>query len=227
MAYGTQPDQILEVRYGRDGATRPLVIVIHGGFWRSDIDRAHARPMAEGIAAAGWTVGLPEYSRLARNPAPTCADLSRLLSHSPGQVAAHNGRVVLVGHSAGGHLALWASAANVCPTLSGTLALAPVADLMLAHRLGLGDGAVRRFLGVDPAGRADIDPARMAAPATATTLLHGLDDDTVPVSLSESYVDRHPATRLTALPGTGHYALIDPRSSAWGRVLMELARWRD
>jgi acetyl esterase/lipase len=225
IAYGTQPDQILEVRRGRDGAARPLVIVIHGGFWRPDIDRAHARPMADGIAAAGWTVVLPEYSRVAGDPAPTFADLNRLLSHAPAQVQSHNGRVVLAGHSAGGHLALWASAAKLCPMLIGTLALAPVADLMLAHRLGLGNGAVLRFLGVDPASRPDIDPGRMSAPATATTVLHGLDDDTVPVSISESYAAKHPATRLTALPGTGHYELIDPQASAWGTVLAELARW--
>jgi acetyl esterase/lipase len=227
MAYGAQPDQILEVRHGQGGAARPLVIVIHGGFWRPDIDRAHARPMADAIAAAGWTVLLPEYSRVMHNPAPTFADLRQLLSHSPGQVQSHNGRVVLVGHSAGGQLALWASAAKICPTLSGTLALAPVADLMLAHRLGLGNGAVCRFLGVDPASRPDLDPARMTAPGTPTALLHGLEDDTVPVSLSESYLAHHPATRLTALPGAGHYALIDPQAWAWGRVLAELARWVD
>jgi acetyl esterase/lipase len=227
IAYGTQPGQILEVRYGRDGATRPLVIVIHGGFWRPDIDRAHARPMAEAIAAAGWTVVLPEYSRVMHNPAPTFADLRQLLSHSPGQVQSHNGRVVLVGHSAGGHLALWASAAKICPTLSGTLALAPVADLMLAHRLGLGNGAVFRFLGVEPASRPDLDPGRMTAPITPTTLMHGLDDDTVPASLSESYVATHPTTRLRAVAGAGHYALIDPQASAWSRVLVELARWVD
>jgi acetyl esterase/lipase len=227
IAYGTQPDQILEVRRGRDGAARPLVIVIHGGFWRADIDRAHARPMADAIAAAGWTVVLPEYSRVAGDPAPTLADLKRLLSRAPGQVQSHNGRVVLVGHSAGGHLALWASAAQLCPMLIGTLALAPVADLMLAHRLGLGNGAVLRFLGVDPASRPDIDPGRMIAPATPTTVLHGLDDDTVPVSISESYLAKHPATRLTALAGAGHYELIDPQASAWGTVLTELARWVD
>jgi acetyl esterase/lipase len=227
IAYGAQADQILEVRRGRDSARRPLVIVIHGGFWRPDIDRAHARPMADAIAAAGWTVVLPEYARVARDPAPTFADLSRLLSHSQGQVPSHNGRVVLIGHSAGGHLALWASAARICPQLIGTLALAPVADLMLAHRLGLGNGAVSRFLGVDPATRPDIDPVRMAAPTTPTVLLHGLDDDTVPVSISESYAAAHPATRLMALPGAGHFDLIEPQASAWEMVLVELARWVD
>jgi acetyl esterase/lipase len=227
IAYGTQPDQILEVRRGRDGARRPLVIVIHGGFWRPDIDRAHARPMADAIAAAGWTVVLPEYSRGVRNPAPTFTDLSRLLTHAPGQVQSHDGRVVLVGHSAGGHLALWASAAKICSTLVGTLALAPVADLMLAHRLGLGNGAVFRFLGVEPASRPDLDPGQMTAPITPTTLMHGLEDDTVPVSISESYVATHPGSRLTAVAGAGHYALIDPQSSAWRGVLVELARWVD
>jgi pimeloyl-ACP methyl ester carboxylesterase len=170
-------------------------------------------------------VGLPEYSRVARNPAATFADLSRVLSQAARQVDSHNGRVVLIGHSAGGHLALWASAAQVCPTLTGTLALAPVADLMLAHRLGLGNGAVLRFLGVEPASRPDADPGRMTAPMTPTTLMHGLEDDSVPVSLSESYLATHPGARLITVAGAGHFALIDPRAAAWGRVLAELARF--
>jgi pimeloyl-ACP methyl ester carboxylesterase len=67
----------------------------------------------------------------------------------------------------------------------------------------------------------------MTAPITPTTLMHGLDDDTVPASLSESYVATHPTTRLRAVAGAGHYALIDPQASAWSRVLVELARWVD
>src|SRR5580692_8095855 len=64
LAYGEDPDQNIEIRDGRaDAAQRPLVMLIHGGFWRPDIDRRHLRPMADAIAAAGWTVALPEYAR--------------------------------------------------------------------------------------------------------------------------------------------------------------------
>ncbi|HEV2702178.1 MAG TPA: alpha/beta hydrolase [Steroidobacteraceae bacterium] len=221
-SYGTSPDQVIEVREGHDGARRPLVIIIHGGFWRPDIDRAHARPMADAVAAAGWTVALPEYSRVLHDPEPALADLRTLLTQTVGQIAAHNGRVVLVGHSAGGHLALWAAAARLCPTLVGTVALAPVADLALAHRLGLGNGAVLRFLGTEPTARPDLDPTRLPAPPGVTTLIHGVDDDTVPLQISESYGSAHPTAQLLALADTGHYELIDPQAAAWSSVMAAL-----
>jgi acetyl esterase/lipase len=227
LVYGTSPDQIMEVREGTGGAGRPLVIIIHGGFWRPDIDRTHTRAMADAICAAGFTVLLPEYSRVPGSPQATLADIARILAQAPGQIAAHNGRVILIGHSAGGHLVLWAGAARLCAALIGTLALAPVADLMLAHRLGLGNGAVARFLGGDPALRPDLDPCRIPAPPGAITLLHGVDDDTVPLSLSESYGLAHSAAKLIAVEGCGHYEPIDPQSSAWTIVMAELGLWID
>jgi acetyl esterase/lipase len=226
VAYGAAPDQTIEVRDGRDNAAqRPLVILIHGGFWRPDIDRVHARPMAQAIAAAGWTVALPEYARVVRNPEPTLADLTVILTQSPRSVANHNGGVILIGHSAGGHLALWASAARVCPTLVGTLALAPVADLLLAHELGLGNGAVARFLGREPVSRPDLDPRQLSGPATATILVHGSDDVIVPPVISESYVAAHPGVALIPINAAGHFALIDPQAPAWGIVIRQLDRF--
>ncbi len=228
MTYGAEPVQDMEVRFGGETAgKRPLVIIIHGGFWRPDIDRAHARPMAEAIAAAGFTVVLPEYSRVAGNPTPTLEDVSRALSQAPARVANHNGQVILVGHSAGGHLALWASAAQRCPGLTGTLALAPVADLLLAHELGLGNGAVARFLGADPVSRPELDPRQMAAPLSATLLVHGDQDAIVPLAVSESYVEAHPRARLVAVPDAGHFAVIDPHSPAWAIVMAQLQGFTD
>ena len=225
VAYGADPAQIMEVRIGREPASqRPLVVLIHGGFWRPDIDRVHMRVMADALAEAGWTTVLPEYARVARDPAPTLADLTLLLDHVAGKVAHHNGKVILVGHSAGGHLALWAAATGICLQLAGTLALAPAADLLLAHELGLGNGAVSRFLGADPVSRPDIDPRQLAAPVTAATIVHGIDDETVPLVVSESYAAAHPQVRLRTLPGAGHFEVIDPLAPAWSTVVAELAR---
>jgi acetyl esterase/lipase len=225
VAYGPDPAQTLEVRFGRDHASRrPLVVLIHGGFWRPDIDRVHLRPMADALAAAGWTVALPQYARVARNPAPTLSDMGAILSQAAGKVEHHNGKVILVGHSAGGHLALWAAAAGICPELTGTLALAPAADLLLAHELGLGSGAVSRFLGADPVSRPDIDPRQMAAPVTATTVVHGTADEVVPLVVGESYAAAHPQVRLITVAEAGHFALIDPLAPAWSTVVAELLR---
>jgi acetyl esterase/lipase len=223
LAYGDDPAQIIEVRDGREGAAeRALVLIIHGGFWRPDIDRTHARPMAEAIAAAGWTVALPEYARVPGDPLPTIADLTLLLTQAPRIGAPHNGGVILVGHSAGGHLALWASAARLCPALIGTLALAPVADLLLAEEMGLDNGAVLQFLGREAVSRPDLDPRQMGSPETPTTIVHGSDDEIVPLIISESYVAAHSVVRLVPVAGAGHYALIDPQAPAWPLVIAQL-----
>jgi acetyl esterase/lipase len=226
LAYGDHPEQTIEIREGGAGAgRRPLVILIHGGFWRPDIDRRHMRPMAEAIAAAGWTVALPEYARVPHEPAPMLADVTAILRQSPGRIEHHNGQVILVGHSAGGHLVLWATAARLCAVLAGTLALAPVADLLLAHELGLGSGAVARFLGAEPVSRPDLDPRQMPSPVTPTTIVHGDDDEMVPSLVSESYVAAHSTVPLIRVARAGHFALIDPQATAWSVVMTQLGRW--
>jgi pimeloyl-ACP methyl ester carboxylesterase len=129
---------------------------------------------------------------------------------------------VLAGHSAGGHLALQAGAALGPPHVpAGVLALAPVADLRLAQELRLDGDAVPAFLGEDAAARPDLDPVRLPTPGGAVGLLHGTRDAIVPVQVSESYVRRHPGAVLTRVD-CGHFALIDPRSTAWPTVLHAL-----
>ena len=97
------------------------------------------------------------------------------------------------------------------------LALAPVCDLREAIRLGLGDHATEALLGdADPA---DADPMTLldVRPEAAVSIVHGVDDDTVPVSLSRGLVDRHPWVELHEAPG-GHFEVIEPGSVAWPLV---------
>jgi acetyl esterase/lipase len=223
VAYGDNTEQIADVRFGDERAEqRPLMLIVHGGFWRPPIDRAHTGPMAEALVAAGWTVASAEYRRIPGDPDATLHDVGRAVEALPNLIGRHNGSAVLIGHSAGGHLVLWAAATSRVPTLAGTLALGPAADLCLAHELTLGDGAALAFLGTDPQSRADVDPRRLSSPERRTTIVHGEEDDIVPISLSESYVAAHPRTRLVRLPGIGHFAVIDPLSAAWPTVVQEL-----
>jgi pimeloyl-ACP methyl ester carboxylesterase len=178
--------------------------------------------MADALAAAGWTTVLPEYARVAGDPAPTITDLGLIASQAAASVDHHDGTVILIGHSAGGHLVLWASAAKLCPVLAGTLALGPAADLLLAHELGLGNGAVTAFLGAEPVSRPDLDPRQLPAPTTPLTIVHGVEDDIVPLAISESFAAAHPRTRLVSLEHTGHFGLIDPLAPAWSTVVAEL-----
>ena len=225
VAYGEDADHIADVRFGDARARdRPLVLIFHGGFWRPQYDRGHTGPMAEAIADAGWTVASVEYRRVPGRPDATLDDVSDALAKLPAKIGRHDGRVVLIGHSAGGHLVLWLAAARSTPSLAGVLALAPAADLRLAHEMNLGDGATFAFLGVDSATRPDADPRRLSSPAIPVTILHGERDEVVPLAVARSYIAAHAATRLVSVEGVGHFAPIDPVSSTWPIVLEELRR---
>jgi acetyl esterase/lipase len=222
VAYGSGPDQVGDIRYGQRGAQLPLVVLVHGGFWKPQYDRAHAEAMSSALAAAGWTVLTLEYRRIPGQPDATLQDIAAALETLPATVQRHNGKVLLIGHSAGGHLVLWA-AVNCAPAqLQGAVALAPAADLRLADKLHLGDGAVRGFLGTDPAERPDADPVQLPEPAVAVTIVQGGADEVVPPAVAASYCAAFPRTRLVHLPDGGHFAVIDPLSSAWPIVLEEL-----
>ncbi len=223
VAWGSAPDQVADVRHGgARAAQRPLLAIVHGGFWRPRYDRAHTAPMAAALAASGWTVASLEYRRIPGDPDATVADVRSALSALPALIEGHDGDVVAIGHSAGGHLVLLAASRPPTPNLRGVLALAPVADLRLAQELSLGDGAVSAFLGTDSAARADLDPLHSPTPPIATTILQGADDTTVPATIAQSYAGAHPQVGLRVLRDCGHYAVIDPLSAAWAAVVEEI-----
>jgi acetyl esterase/lipase len=227
VSYGEETDQLADIRYGSGSPERqPLIMLIHGGYWRPIYDRHHTNAMSTALAKAGWTVASIEYRRIPGNPDATLQDVSRAVERLPSLVQRHNGKVVLIGHSAGGHLAIWAGATTTSRQLVGILALAPVVDLRLADQLNLGDGAVRLFLGTQAELRSDADPQLLRTPEAPVTIIHGEADDTVPLQVSRSYVNAHPGTRLVALPEVGHFPVIDPQTKAWGSVMSELERWR-
>lgn len=225
-SYGPGPDDVADVQLGGDD--RPLVILVHGGFWRPAYDRTHLRGLAHALAAEGFTAAATEYRRVPGDPDAALADVRVALRVLPVELRGrHDGRVVVVGHSAGGHLALWAAAAAPAAHLAGTLALAPVADLLAAQAAGLGSGAVTAFLGGPADDRLDLDPVRMATPGTPVSLLHGADDAVVPPSQSRAYAAAHPDARCTVLPDVGHFGLIDPTSPAFPAVVAEITALAD
>ncbi|GAA2458839.1 alpha/beta hydrolase [Streptomyces macrosporus] len=218
--YGPHPSQVIDL-YGPPGA--PLAVVLHGGFWREAYDRVHLSPLAAALADGhGVRVALVEYRRVGGDGGwpHTFTDVERALAHLAGL-----GEVrALVGHSAGGHLALWAAARG--PVTGTVVAVAPVADLARAHELGLSGGAVAELLGGAEhvaARLPEADPMRLPPPdpdAVAVTLLHGTEDADVPVDLSRRYAAARGA-RLVELPGTGHYAPVTPGTAAFERLAAE------
>jgi acetyl esterase/lipase len=260
VRYGTHPDHVADVRLPSGDGGGPLVIFVHGGFWKAEYDRVHTAPLAVDLATHGYPVATIEFRRMGQEGGGwpgTFVDVAAAVARVPGLIAAHLSargrgvpdltRPILAGHSAGGHLALWyagsaaggtgtaaggtgtaagATGAGVTP-VRGVLALAPVADLALAHRLGLDDGAVAALLGGGPDEVPDryaaADPMRSLPLGVPTVIVHGTEDDRVPVEVSRSYVAAARAAgddvSLVELRDTEHFAVIDPRSAVWSTIL--------
>jgi acetyl esterase/lipase len=192
-AYGGLPEQVADVYPAATGRPpRATVVVVHGGFWRPAYDRAHARPLAAALADDGYLVVSLENRRVPGLPDETIADLETALTALPPLLtghAAHGVPVVVVGHSAGGHLALLLSAGEALGL--PCLALAPVADLAAAERRDLGGGAVAAFLGARPEAEPTSTRPQTPCPSPGD-VLHGADDSIVPAAISESYATAHP-----------------------------------
>jgi acetyl esterase/lipase len=238
IRYGRLPEHVADVRWpSTDAPHPPLVVVVHGGFWRSEYDRTHTGPQCAGLAEAGYVVAAIEYRRTGQAGGGwpgTFEDVDAALRAVPGLVAAAAQperrpvdveRTVLLGHSAGGHLVAWA-ATRGHPGVVAAVSLAGVLDLTLADRLSLDDAAggpaVHALLGggldAQPERYAASDPTRLGVPVVPVVALHGDQDQTVPLALSESYCTAT-GQRLVVLPGVEHFALIDPLSTAWPSVL--------
>ena len=241
VPYGSRPEQVIDLRLPRPAVRAPLIVLVHGGFWRPAYDRRHIGPMASALAAAGYVVAVPEYRRAGMADEGWTGpfnDIAAALDRVGAVAEAHGadtGRITWAGHSAGGHLVLWAAARPGLPAGSPwrdvglsppthVVSLAGCSSLRLCAEWNLGAGAVRLLMGGGPdevpERYAVADPSALPAPPVPVTLVHGVDDDTVPLRMSQAFT----AGRLVEIPGAGHYDLIDPQSPAWPRVLSVLAR---
>jgi acetyl esterase/lipase len=220
----------------------PLVVLLHGGFWREQWDRTHLRPMAWALVHEGFVVATPEYRRVgglggwpqtAYDVRLGLATVRALIDEAAPDRVDVNAPYVLAGHSAGGHLALWAGQQAGAGFVSHVVALAPVSDLEAAARLRLDEGATQDLLDGEPSevpfAYAEADPRRLLPDGPRVTILHGDQDQRVPVAMSRSLAESVPSARSRAsltyveLSGTDHFALIDPDSAVWPTVLGALA----
>jgi acetyl esterase/lipase len=220
VRYGPHPDQIADLRVA--GRSRGTVLVLHGGFWRAAFTRSTTEALASALALQGWTTANVEYRRL--GPGTYAEMLDDVVAAAKELDAA-----VAIGHSAGGHLALWLGART---PLRAAIALGGVCDLTAAASAGLGGDAVRELLGGgpedEPLAYERADPARLLPLGVAQVLVHGSDDDRVPIANARAYADRARAAgddcRLVELEGVDHFDVIDPRHDAFAAVAAALPR---
>jgi acetyl esterase/lipase len=220
-----------------DGRSAPVAVLLHGGFWRARYTLDLMRPLAADLARRGWAAWNLEYRRTGQPGGGwpgTAEDVGDGIDALTGLAEGHDldlDRVVVIGHSAGGHLALWAAGrADARVRVRVAVTLAGVADLATGAREGIGSGAVREFLGAMP----DEAPDRYAAASPiqrlplpgAALLVHGEADDTVPVAQSRAYAEAAAAAggRVTLIepPGAGHTDVIDPAGAAWAATVQSL-----
>jgi acetyl esterase/lipase len=247
--YGHESNQVgdmwLPDRVSPSGA--PVVVLIHGGWWRSVYTRSLMDRLARATVLRGWAAWNIEYRRIGRFgggggwPA-TFFDVGKAIDYVAVLDGADRSRVVTCGHSAGGHLALWAAARGRAlhevpgdpPTvqLVGAVSLAGAVDLESAADLGLGEGAVPQFLGGTPASCPERyqagSPIALLPLGIPQVLIHGLADTVVPASMSEKYQQRASVAGdpvvYAGIDAMGHREVIDPALEAWPILADHLER---
>lgn len=243
-SYGTAPAQFGELRLPEGQGPFPLAVLVHGGCWRAEYGLDHIAALAADLNERGIATWAIEYRRLGETGGgwpgtfdDVVAGLARLEAIA-NERPIDLDRMVLVGHSAGGHLALWLASREQLPEnhrwhgrmpegMRGVVGLAAITDLAeYATGSGACNAAVPMLLGDDATRSADRlglgSPDRLLPPAVAVHLVHGREDRIVPVAQSERYAEqvRRAGGRAgqTVVSGAGHFDLIAPFARAWAQV---------
>jgi acetyl esterase/lipase len=230
IAYGADPIQFGDLRLPRGEGPFPLGVLIHGGCWAVEIDLGHLSLGAKALAEAGIASWSIEYSRVGdpRGGWPgTFSDVALGFGHAAELARTYPldlGRLVVVGHSAGGHLGLWLAAR---PPQGGllhpraVLGLAAITDLALAAERGACRGFVPGLRTGAPL--ADTSPLHMERPQWPVRLITAEHDRIVPEEQTTAYLDAAASgASHRAIAGAGHFELITPGTSAWPIVLEEV-----
>ncbi|HEY5143678.1 MAG TPA: alpha/beta fold hydrolase [Solirubrobacteraceae bacterium] len=235
-AYGSHRDQYAELTLPAIPAEEgpfPVAVLVHGGGWSAGYDWTLMARLAQDLAARGWAAWNLEFRRVGpasgggwpHTGADVLAGIDALAAlDAPLDLA----RVVVIGHSSGGQLALWAasqrSGEGVPVRVRAVVGQAPVSDLEAHH-----SGVVAAFIGADPAAYAEASPLRRLPLGLPQLLVHGEADPVVPAAMSRAYTERARAAgdhvTLVLRSADGHNVHLDPGSVAWAAVVQWLEPW--
>src|SRR4051794_14951364 len=235
IPYGSDPNQFFDLRLPKGHKPpHPLLINIHGGYWRAKYNLEHAGHLCAALALDGIATANLEYRRVGNDGGAwpgTFADVRSAYHVLLQNAHPHNldsSKIVVMGHSAGGQLALCLAAHEA--RVESVISLAGVVDLQRAYELHLSNDAVVEFLRGTPAEVPDhyreANPMQLSIAHARQLLMHGESDDVVPPAFSRDYVSAKQKRKgsekedaqLLEIAGADHFALIDPQSSAWTQV---------
>ena len=243
IPYGEEPSQFGQLRIPEGEKPHPVMIIIHGGCWLSAYDLQHISPLASAITKLGFATWSLEYRRVG-DPGGgwpgTFLDVAAGVDHLTELGAVHHldlERVFVIGHSAGGHLALWTAARHKLPQdsplfrpdplpMQGVVSLAGVGDLSrLDYQPGCGDAAQRLMGGTReevPLRYSHASPIELLPFGVPQILIQGVRD---PIIAHQGATAFHSAAqkrgdrcRLVLLENAGHFEVVIPASPAWGDV---------
>jgi len=242
LAYGKAPQQFGDLRLpkGPAGAAVPVVVVLHGGCWLAEYGHDYMGHLSADLTAAGVATWTLEYRRLGdegggwpgtfHDIADGIDHLRRLAKDYPLDLR----RVVVTGHSAGGHLTLWSGGRGKLPKESPlyradplpVIGLVPIAGLTDLTRTGTAcDAELPRIRGSVEA-LSETSPLAMLPLGLPVTLIQGEADTAVPPLQATSYATAAAAKgdrpELVLLPDADHFVVVDPRSSVWPRIRAEI-----
>ncbi len=247
--YGPGKYQFGELRLPSGNGPHPVVVFVHGGCWLSDFDLGMAANLSGELARAGiasWTV---EYRRIGNDGGAwpgTMHDLSNSIEHLR-KIAPEHGldlsRVVLMGHSAGGHLVLWYAAKNNLDSssefhnsnpleISGVVPLAAISNLSTyRHEYDTQDcntgvpGLLKAEPEDVPERMAQVNPVELLPLNVPVRMVHGAADVLVPLRQSTAFLlEARKAgddITLAVVDGAGHFDVIAPISTAWKIIMRE------
>ena len=235
IPYGSDPNQFGEIRVPVRKGPHPVILFVHGGFWRAAYDLKHAGHLCAALTHAGFATWSLEYRRIGQKGGGwpgTQEDVRHGAEHLSQLQRRYDldlTRVIAAGHSAGGQLALWLAAQLAVP-LRGVVPLAAVSDLRRAWSLKLSGGVVAEYLGGTPEQvperYSSSSPIELLPIGVPQRVLHGRADDVVPFEMSERFVHVSKNAHLVPFEGAGHFDLIDPRSPIWPVVQKNMTEWK-
>jgi acetyl esterase/lipase len=243
IPYGDDPHQFGQLRLPEGKGLYPVVIVIHGGCWMSQYDLHHISPLAAEITKMGFATWSLEYRRVGNDGGgwpgtfQDVADGSDHLRNLALEFPLDLNRIITIGHSAGGHLALWVAARHKIPKqgslykknplpIQGVIALAGVGNLDLPNLQEICGGAILKLMGGTPAEvperYAQGSPLELLPFGISQILIQGAKDPIVPVESVRDYCRAAKISGdkvdLVLLQEAGHFEVVMPSTFAWPEV---------